>query len=232
MKSDTPARDGRSARWDRHRAERRLELVRAARAAVHALGAHASMDEIASHAGTSKTVFYRYFGDREGLRLAVAERVTAHMERRLLEAVDGPSSGADALHRMVEVYLTVAATSPQVYAFAVAPAPAAPDAPAPAPVLGPFLERVYGVLESGLVRDLAARGRTPDPGDPLALWPRAAVGLVRAAAETWLRTEPPERIEAATMARAIAGWLLTGVASSVPDSPDPARSHPKTGASS
>ncbi|MBD4579808.1 TetR/AcrR family transcriptional regulator, partial [Xanthomonas citri pv. citri] len=46
------ARDGRSVRWDRHRAERRLELVRAARSAVHALGAHASMEEIASHAGT------------------------------------------------------------------------------------------------------------------------------------------------------------------------------------
>ena len=82
------ARDGRSVRWDRHRAERRLELVRAARSAVHALGAHASMEEIASHAGTSKTVYYRYFGDREGLRLAVSERVTAHMERRLLEVAD------------------------------------------------------------------------------------------------------------------------------------------------
>ena len=243
MKSATPpVRDGRSSRWDRHRAERRLELVRAARAAVHALGAQASMDEIASHAGTSKTVFYRYFGDREGLRQAVAERVTAHMERRLLEAADGPASGADALHRMVEVYLTVAATSPEVYAFAVAPGPAAPDAPAPA--LGPFLERVYGLLESGLARGLAARGRAPEAADPLALWPRAAVGMVRAAAETWLRTPPAARIPAEAMARAIASWLLAGVQSAAPlppvhpdDQPAPgpagrARPHPETGASS
>ena len=107
------ARDGRSVRWDRHRAERRLELVRAARSAVHALGAHASMEEIASHAGTSKTVYYRYFGDREGLRLAVSERVTAHMERRLLEVADEPVSEPEALRRMVEVYLTVAAAAPQ-----------------------------------------------------------------------------------------------------------------------
>ncbi|MCZ6938094.1 TetR/AcrR family transcriptional regulator, partial [Micrococcus luteus] len=168
------ARDGRSVRWDRHRAERRLELVRAARSAVHALGAHASMEEIASHAGTSKTVYYRYFGDREGLRLAVSERVTAHMERRLLEVADEPVSEPEALRRMVEVYLTVAATSPEVYAFAVAPSPATAEAP----VLGPFLDRVYAVLESGLVRGMAARGHAPAPADPLALWPRAAVGLV------------------------------------------------------
>lgn len=162
MKSDTPARDGRSIRWDRHRAERRLELVRAARAAVHALGAQVSMDEIASHAGTSKTVFYRYFGDREGLRLAVAERVTAHMERRLLEAVDGPSSGADALHRMVEVYLTVAATSPQVYAFAVAPRP--PPRTPPPPSSGP----------SSSVSTACS-----SPGWP-ATWPRGAAPRTRA----------------------------------------------------
>jgi len=230
------ARDGRSVRWDRHRAERRLELVRAARSAVHALGAHASMEEIASHAGTSKTVYYRYFGDREGLRLAVSERVTAHMERRLLEVADEPVSEPEALRRMVEVYLTVAATSPEVYAFAVAPSPAAAEAP----VLGPFLERVYAMLESGLARGMAARGHAPAPADPLALWPRAAVGLVRAAAETWLRTPAAGRIPVEAMARAIADWLLTGLIGAAPGAAlepaaadaDRARPHSRTGASS
>ena len=156
------ARDGRSVRWDRHRAERRLELVRAARSAVHALGAHASMEEIASHAGTSKTVYYRYFGDREGLRLAVSERVTAHMERRLLEVADEPVSEPEALRRMVEVYLTVAATSPEVYAFAVAPSPAAAEAP----VLG---VEDWGASFSWTVMTMllfvsgGGRGRRPPP---------------------------------------------------------------------
>lgn len=196
------------------------------------------MDEIAAHAGTSRTVFYRYFGDREGLRLAVAERVTAHMERRLLEVADVPASGEHALHRMVEVYLTVAATSPEVYAFTVAPNPS--TAESSAPVLGPFLERVYAVLESGLARGLAARGRVPTPADPLALWPRAAVGMVRAAAETWLQTPEEGRIPATAMADAITGWLLGGLHGAAPD-PDrhaapapagPAQENPETGASS
>ena len=178
----------------------------------------------------------RYFGDREGLRLAVSERVTAHMERRLLEVADEPVSEPEALRRMVEVYLTVAATSPEVYAFAVAPSPAAAEAP----VLGPFLERVYAMLESGLARGMAARGHAPAPADPLALWPRAAVGLVRAAAETWLRTPAAGRIPVEAMARAIADWLLTGLIGAAPGAAlEPAaadavraRPHSRTGASS
>ena len=131
------ARDGRSVRWDRHRAERRLELVRAARSAVHALGAHASMEEIASHAGTSKTVYYRYFGDREGLRLAVSERVTAHMERRLLEVAHEPVSEPEALRRMVEV---VGADLEQLVARPL-PEPLGEPPVQPTPALAPQMAR-------------------------------------------------------------------------------------------
>ena len=152
MKQDTvdPAvRDGRSSRWDRHRARRRRELVRAAREAVHELGPGVSMEEIAAHAGTSKSVFYRYFGDRAGLRRAVAERVTERVEQRLREAADSSPDGPSALHRMVAECLAVASSSPAVYAFAITEAE--PDADG-APVLGPFFERVSHVLADGLAR--------------------------------------------------------------------------------
>lgn len=213
-----PSRDGRSSRWDQHRQERRLTLVRAARAAVHELGPAASMDEIAAHAGTSKSVFYRYFGDRAGLRLAVAQRVTAHMERRLLEAAETADDGPATLHRMVEVYLSVAATSPHVYAFAVSAPQSAADqgADESGPVLASFFERVYALLEIGMARHLDVRG-TPVPLDsPVHLWPRAAVGLVRAAAETWLQTPETERPDAAVLAESITGWLLRGVLGTSP----------------
>ncbi len=42
---------------------------------IRSRGAGVGMDELASEAGTSKTVFYRHFTDRRGLYLAVAERV-------------------------------------------------------------------------------------------------------------------------------------------------------------
>ncbi|MFL0424729.1 TetR/AcrR family transcriptional regulator, partial [Micrococcus luteus] len=74
----------------------------------------------------------------------------------------------------------------------------------------------------------------------LALWPRAAVGLVRAAAETWLRTPAAGRIPVEAMARAIADWLLTGLIGAAPGASldpaaadaDRARPHSRTGASS
>lgn len=210
-------RDGRSARWDQHRLDRRRELVRAARAAVHEIGPRASMDEIAAHSGTSKSVYYRYFGDRAGLRHAVAERVTAHMERRLLEAAEDGGGGPTALHRMVEVCLTVAAGSANVYAFAVAEE----DPTGPGTVLTPFFERVAHVLEEGLLRDLAARGRDLTPGSPLTLWPRAAVGMVRAALEAWLAIPEQARPDPSATARGIAGWLLHGVLDAAAPTPSP-----------
>ena len=101
-------------------------------------------------------------------------------------------------------------------------------------------DSVYAMLESGLARGMAARGHAPAPADPLALWPRAAVGLVRAAAETWLRTPAAGRIPVEAMARAIADWLLTGLIGAAPGAAlEPAaadavraRPHSRTGASS
>lgn len=209
MKQDTvdPAvRDGRSSRWDRHRARRRRELVRAAREAVHELGPGVSMEEIAAHAGTSKSVFYRYFGDRAGLRRAVAERVTERVEQRLREAADSSPDGPSALHRMVAECLAVASSSPAVYAFAITEAE--PDADG-APVLGPFFERVSHVLADGLARALPGEGLWP--ASPLSLWPRGAVGMVRAVVEAWLAVPADDRPGRDETADAVTRWLLDGL---------------------
>ncbi|MGC5048264.1 TetR/AcrR family transcriptional regulator [Micrococcus porci] len=212
-------RDGRSARWDRHRQDRRVSLVRAARAAVHELGPTASMDEIAAHAGTSKSVFYRYFGDRAGLRQAVAERVTASMERRLREAAVHAPDGVSALHRMVAECLSVAASSPAVYAFAVTQDGTGPD-------LDPFFERIAALLAEGLARTLPAADA--GPGTTLVLWPRVAVGTVRAAVEAWLATEESVRPDPVRTAHDVAGWLLAGLHSADPSASPAADIHTPT----
>ena len=74
VKIAAPAdRDGRDARWDSHRAQRREDLVDATLRAIRRHGGSPSMDEIAEIAGTSKTVLYRYFDDQAGLYSAVAQ---------------------------------------------------------------------------------------------------------------------------------------------------------------
>ena len=69
--------DGRTTRWARHNATRRRELVEAALRAIRHHGHSVGMDDIAAEAGTSKTVYYRHFGDRNGLYEAVVESVHA-----------------------------------------------------------------------------------------------------------------------------------------------------------
>lgn len=228
MKSGTsPLRDGRHARWDEHRRRRRRALLRATREAVHDLGPHASMEEIAAHAGTSKSVFYRYFGHKAGLQEAVSQEAIALLERRLLEAVGTAEDPRQALRAMVETYLRMADSSPHVYAFSVQPPAGAEDSAGEHSLHG-FFERMHEALEERLRVHLAAAGHdAPASGDALLLWPTAALGLVRAAGEAWLATSGAAgRATAAQTAAQITGWLLTGLAGSTRPAPRTNRSTP------
>ena len=121
--------DGRASRWQGHREERRRELIKAARRAVHSLGSDASMEDIAAAAGTSKSVFYRYFGDKAGLQQAVGEVVLGQMQQRIKEAAQSAQTPREGLLAMVSAYLQMAETSPNVYTFVTSYAPADPSSP-------------------------------------------------------------------------------------------------------
>lgn len=68
--------DGRSTRWDRHRRERRAELVGAAVRAVERHGPDVLTDQIAEEAGVPRPRLYRYFEGRADLELAISVRAT------------------------------------------------------------------------------------------------------------------------------------------------------------
>jgi AcrR family transcriptional regulator len=75
--------DGRRLRWTEHRAHRHDAFVAAGADAIDCFGPAASAEQIASVAGVSRTVLYRYFRDREDLRQAIAD----HVVRAVVDSV-------------------------------------------------------------------------------------------------------------------------------------------------
>ena len=75
------------------------------------------MEEIAADAGTSKSIVYRYFTDKTGLQIAVAEAVVTQIQGALEGVLRVAPTPRDGLRAMVAVYLEMIESSPNVYAF-------------------------------------------------------------------------------------------------------------------
>ncbi|MGF0115353.1 TetR/AcrR family transcriptional regulator [Promicromonospora sp. Marseille-Q5078] len=202
--------DGRSTRWDDHRAARRAQLVNAARKAVHRGGPGVSMDEIAGEAGTSKSIVYRYFEDKAGLRLAVAAHVVATMHDALREAAEAAPTPHAALRAMVRVYLEMIEHSPNVYWFVTRtaiggnePAPAAAGT-GQVEALGAYLDSVIELVAEPFARAVQV------PPALAAAWAAGAVGFVRGAGEWWLGHDGADRLTREELTEQVTLWLWTG----------------------
>lgn len=197
------------------------------------------MGDIATHAGTSKSVFYRYFGDKNGLQAAVGERAIDFMERELLAAAETSDNALEGLYAMVSVYLRLAESSPHVYAFSTRLPPetseategsgssGGPSATGGQPAaMADFFERIAAVMDVHFRDYLRQQGRRPSAASATWYWPRAAIGMVRSAGESWLSTPSgADRPDAGRLARKITAWLTVGLSGTyaavdLPDPPD------------
>ncbi|UJH69464.1 TetR/AcrR family transcriptional regulator [Ornithinimicrobium sp. INDO-MA30-4] len=199
----TAPRDGRDARWEVHRQERRRELVEHTLRAIRRHGPGVGMDEIALEAGTSKTVLYRHFGDRIGIYVAVVEAVDALILKDLGEVADHAGYAPDGsvadvtgfVTAMVQTYLRLIERDPEIYAFVVSRPlldPAALDA-CGSRVDDPVLTltgRIGDQLSSILTAHLRRNGRNTDPA---VTWGHGIVGFIRAAADHWVTHGPSQR---------------------------------------
>src|SRR3712207_99407 len=170
-------RDRRDSRWDEHRRARREQLVDATIAAVGRHGAGVGMEEIATAAGTSKTVVYRHFADRTELHVAVCTRVAGSLTARLREAMESTREPRQMVAAAVETYLAFLEADPELYRFVVQ----APDRPAGQgpgdtdPIAN--LSHLVGDQAGALVAvALEQAGRDPAAALP---WGHGLVGLVR-----------------------------------------------------
>lgn len=175
------------------------------------------MEDIASAADTSKSVFYRYFGDKAGLQRAMGEVVVGRMQEQLIEAARKAGTPREGLRAMVSAYLQMAESSPNVYVFVTQPAPEAGSTLEGSPTLSSFFHAISAMLASPMEDYLAEAPESVTVPQPLALWPRAAIGMVRAAGEQWLAMAPgPDRPSESELADSITAWLFDGIAAAVP----------------
>ncbi|MGN6089292.1 MAG: TetR family transcriptional regulator [Actinomycetales bacterium] len=177
-----PQRDRRDSRWDEHRRARREELIEATLRAVTRHGAGVGMEDIAAEAGTSKTVVYRHFGDRSELHSAVCDRVARRLTRALRKAVTATDDPREMVSGAVETYLGFLEADPEIYRFVTSgtgggtggsrdPLASLSD------LIGEAAAELVGVALRRADRDATA-------AQP---WGHGLVGLVRAAADRWLR---------------------------------------------
>ena len=209
--SPPPTRDRRDSRWDAHRRARREQLVDATLAAVGRHGAGVGMEEIAAEAGTSKTVVYRHFADRSELYVAVCARVAAQLTRKLREAMGSSDDPRQMVAAAVDTYLAFLEADPEVYRFVVShQAPVEPDKD---PISG--LSDLVGDEVGALVA--AALARAGQDTAAAAPWGHGVIGLVRAAADWWLRADRPmPRAQLAGHLTDLAWAGLSGVVTPTP----------------
>jgi AcrR family transcriptional regulator len=101
------------------RAQRRIELLDAASAAIRRDGAGVSMEALAAEAGVTKPILYKHFGDRDGLVSALAERFGGALVAELEANLERDLPPEQLLRSTVDAYLAFIERDPNVYRFLV-----------------------------------------------------------------------------------------------------------------
>lgn len=205
--------DGRTARWARHREERRAELLDVARRLIHTQGPDVTMEDIASASGTSKSIIYRYFADKSQLQRALGVHIFSAMQRRLLaelralEANTSAPVGTEArIRAMIRTYVETAERSPGVYWFVTRPSDG----------LNHFLDSVVRLVAQIVPESVPDR----------TYWAAGAVGFVQGSVDRWMRAaaadspapetsapenSAPDRLTTDQLAQRLVDWLMKGM---------------------
>ena len=196
MTGPTGARDGRQARWDQHKEERRQQIIDAAIAVVEegGPGAEVHVQQIAERAGLSRTVVYRHFEDRADLDRAVQSKILDGFWAELMPQITLDGTVPQIIERVVGTYVSWAVAHPALHRLADhdITRPAGPDDPAGGP-LEQGLERLAGQITQVVHVGAVALGGELTDEDRASLDPLAygIVGAVFSSVRRWLRHPDP-----------------------------------------
>ena len=206
-------RDGRDTRWQEHRVERRATLVDSALRAIRTHGAAVTIDEMALASGTSKTVLYRYFGDRNGLYLAVADRVASNIlaqVRPRFASLRESGHVADLVSGLADAYIGLVDRDPDIYLF-VMNRPRSLPAGAGDPATG-IADRITIELAEAIRDEQRRRGTSGGAVETLSF---GIVGFIRTATGHWLESGAGATLARDALIELITSTFTTSVAEAV-----------------
>jgi AcrR family transcriptional regulator len=211
----TGARDGRQARWDRHKEERRQQIIDAAIAVVEESGPgfEVHVQQIAERAGLSRTVVYRHFEDRADLDRAVQTTILDGFWAELMPQITLAGTVPQIIERVVGTYVHWAVAHPALHRLAdhdITRAAGPGDAAS-----GPLeqgLERLAGqIMQVVHIGAVALGGDLTDEDraslDPLAF---GIVGGVFSSVRRWL-THPDPTLTPETLVALVSQTVWFGI---------------------
>ncbi|WP_116040510.1 TetR/AcrR family transcriptional regulator [Amycolatopsis palatopharyngis] len=113
----SPEVDGRSTRWDVHKAQRRLEVLDAAVAAIEENGPAVGVKQIADRVGVPRPVVYRHFKDRADLDEQIRRRIIDSLMAELSPTLQPDGTVTESIRRAVDTYLGWIDRHPRLHAF-------------------------------------------------------------------------------------------------------------------
>ncbi|MGW0122557.1 TetR/AcrR family transcriptional regulator [Streptomyces sp. NPDC003327] len=109
--------DGRSTRWNAHKARRQSELIDAAVAAIEDEGPGVGVKQIADRLGLPRSVVYRHFKDRADLDELIRRRIVDSLMADLAPTLEPDGTVIEAIRRSVDAYLDWIGRHPRLHAF-------------------------------------------------------------------------------------------------------------------
>lgn len=109
--------DGRSTRWDAHKARRQVDLLDAAVAAIEQDGPKVGVKQIADRIGLPRSVVYRHFKDRADLDEQIRQRIIDSLMAEFAPTLEPDGTAIAAIRRAVDAYLDWIKQNPRLHAF-------------------------------------------------------------------------------------------------------------------
>lgn len=202
-----PQIDGRTSRWDDHRAERRQHVIDAAVRVIEASppGAEIKVQQIADEADMVRTVLYRHFEGRADLQRAVQEHIVSSIVGTVTDDLTPAGSIDDLIERTLRHLVDWVGAHPNLY-LAAENELGDGQASLLADAMQDIAERVMAIVYVG--GSLLGYDFSRDDRSELDAIVFGLIGQVRGTLSHWLRRparEPGAKVLTSILARSI--WV-------------------------